>query len=99
MKVNNFRELTKLLKLCQAHGVVAVEIEGMKMSILPKTKTAPKQAAVDLDAFVEEHIPVPQYNGQALPEEPVVEAVDTPGSLTEDQLLNWSASSVEEVVN
>lgn len=97
MKIQSFKELTKLLKLCQAHGVVAVEVDGMKLSILPKTKAIARQAPIDLTTFVEESIPVPQYNGVSLPDEVHNDSVKAE-ELTEQQLMFYSSSSTEETV-
>ena len=94
MKILNFKDLTKLIKLCQAHGVTAVEIDGMKLSILPKPKIA-KQPAQELSGFIEESIPVPRYNGLTSPDEVHNDSTKAQ-ELTEEQLMFYSAVNTEE---
>lgn len=97
MKVNNLKDLTKLLKLCQTHGVTSIEVDGMKLTVLPKAKAARHTTTIDANTPIEAHIPVPGYNGLPLTEEVQNEAVKSQ-ELTDEQLMFFSSTSTEEVV-
>lgn len=97
MKVNNLKDLTKLLKLCQTHGVTSIEIDGMKLTVLPKAKAVYQRSTIDANTPIEAHIPVPGYNGLPITEEVQNEPIKME-ELTEAQLMFYSSSSTEEVV-
>ena len=91
MKIENLKELQKLLKVCQDNGVDAIKIDGIEMSIRPQTKATktPKASnTVFSQPTPDEQIKIPAF--QPTQETPDIE---TPDELTQDQLLNWSSGA------
>ena len=90
MKIENLKELQKLLKLCRDNDVRTMQIDGIVFSIVPQPKI--QAPSIDLEAFPEATIQVPKYSPIAtnIPENTQFDKIETNG-LTEEQLLMWSA--------
>ncbi len=88
MKIENLKQLQKLIALCRKTGVEAIEIDGIKMNIGPAPKATRKQTPVEYD-IPEASIKIPQYN--PVVKEVVADVIKTDG-LTDEELLFYSAS-------
>lgn len=101
MKVENLKDLQKVIQLCRKNGVSAIELDGIKMNIesMPiKSKTLTDIA----NDFPEASIKVPAYNGEAVggiirgavgygsTAKAVADKIAT-DELTEEQLMFYSA--------
>ena len=93
MTISSLKELERLIKLCRKNGVRAITVDGITMSITEPSKRSNKPVT-EFEAFPEENIPVPRYT-------PTEEATDTDkietDTLTDEQLLMWSAQSSNEI--
>lgn len=94
MKVNDLKDLEKLIKLCRRLGVDAIEADNVKLNLgkLPQ-KSKMRDIASDIP---EANVQIPEYNGKT---EVAVELVDANGetittdTLTDEQLLFYSVAS------
>lgn len=94
MKVNDLKDLEKLIKLCRRLGVDAIEADNVKLNLgkLPQ-KSKMRDIASDIP---EANVQIPEFNGKI--EETAVELVDANGetiktdSLTDEQLLFYSVT-------
>lgn len=98
MKVENLKDLQKVIQLCRKNGVSAIELDGIKMNIEPmpiKSKTLTDIA----NDFPEASIKVPAYNGATgmavggtygQNAKAVADKIAT-DELTEEQLMFYSA--------
>lgn len=94
MTIQNLKDLEKLIKLCRKHGLVGIEVDGIKLELgkyQPKVGNAPILTDFSGD-FPEAGIPVPQYTGE-------IEAPTAPttADLTPEQLLFYSAQGHNEL--
>lgn len=88
MKIDNQKDLAKLLKLLRKEGVEAIKMGDLELHLgrLP-SKEAKKSKSVFIAP--EENIKVPQFNG--IPATAPVDDIDTDG-LSEEQLLMYSVT-------
>ncbi len=89
MKIDNLKDLSKLIALCRKSGIDAIKIDNIELHLgkLPlKASSRPK--AVFQAKAPEEDIQVPQFNGMPITEPK--DDVET-DELTEEQLLFYSA--------
>lgn len=94
VKVTGIKDLTKIIALCRKQGVVAIEVDGVKLSLGPDPK--PRPTPIDLNAFPEAAVRIPQYSpiqAQDTANEPIDIAIDMPDELTEEQLMFYSAKA------
>ncbi len=95
MKVNNLKELQKVITFCRKQGVVAIKIDGIELQLGSMPKKANKPVDFSQD-FPEANIKVPTYNnlhsGNSAEEFFEQEAVETPDELSEEQLLYYSSA-------
>ena len=98
MKIKDLAEFSQLLKICRNNGVQTFEIDGVKVTLQPKVQIKRQRPVLGNSGFVEENIPVPQYQGQPIPEETPTEAIKTPDELTQEQLLFYSSAPTEAIV-
>ncbi len=93
MTIHDIKDLEKVMKLCQKHGVSSIKIDGIEFNIQPK-HTA-KHSRIDYDAFPEASIPVPKYSPVSVQDtaNAVIEAIDMPDELSEDQMLYYSSKA------
>lgn len=85
MKIENLKELQKVIQLCRRQGVSVIKIDGIEMVLSEAAKPGRK---VDFARdFPEASIPVPQYNG---PVQAIADKIAT-DELTPDQLMFYSA--------
>lgn len=92
MKIDSFKELQKLIKLCRTTGIEAIEIEGLKMNLGP-TPTIIKQTKRSKSVAEDQIIPPTLAPGG------ITEEVTIPtNGLTDEQLLYWSAQGQEAPV-
>lgn len=93
MKIENFKDLKALLKVCQENGVDAIKIDGIEMSIRlqPKT-TKTKVSASVFQPTPDEQLKVPVPKAfQTTEPAPDIETDE----LTPEQLLNWSSGATQ----
>ncbi len=91
MKIENLKDLKKIMQLCKQLGVTAIKIDGVEFFISPNKD---KPSKIDLNAFPEALVKVPTYspvNIQNTSNEPIESLIDTPDALSDDQLLYYSA--------
>lgn len=86
MKINDIKDLKKLIQLCQSQGVRAIEVDNIKLELnelprkQPRYKYIPDSAMTPSLSNVDENIQIPQ---SSIPTD----------ELTEEQLLNWSVGN------
>lgn len=86
MKINDIKDLKKLIQLCQSQGVRAIEVDNIKLELnelpqkQPRYKYIPDSATTPSLSNVDENIQIPQ---SSIPTD----------ELTEEQLLNWSVGN------
>ena len=93
MKINSIKDLQKVLKLCRQTGVTTIEIDGVKLTLGPQPVSV-RAPHIDLDAFPEANIRVPQYSpiqAQDTANSPIDTKIDMPDELSEEQLMFYSA--------
>lgn len=91
MKIDSFKDLAKLVALCQKQGITSIKVDGIELSLGLKPTTY-KPKAYKAEVFPEEDIKVPQFNGITSPVPQVVNDTIETDELTEEQLLNWSSA-------
>jgi hypothetical protein len=99
LKVQDLKELQKLIQLCQKTGVMSIEVDGIKMQLgNPPQKRQPKGLQLD-DPMANIAIPQPnlydpvaQAKAHAAKElQAIKEYIDTPDEMTEEQMLGWNS--------
>ncbi len=92
MKIQNLKELNKLLKLCRDNGVLGITVDGISLTLQLKPK-APTASTMDSDMFPEASIPVPRFTplNDDKEETDAPEQIDTEDTLTEEQLMFYSS--------
>lgn len=95
MKIENLKELQKVIALCQKSGVQSIKIDGIEMVITLKhnAKSNKKQLDYSTD-FPEASIPVPQYNDTS-EVQAIADKIAT-DELTPEQQLFYSAVAHSE---
>lgn len=94
MKIDNLKELSKLIQLCRKTGVDAIEIDGIKLALgqAPKRATRPQG---DAQAFPEASLQIPAFNGSPEATSDVkayVQEVIKTDELSDEDLLFYSAT-------
>lgn len=104
MKINDIKDLEKVVKLCRRLGIDALEVDNIKfnLGLAPKRQRLQSNPAND---FPEANIKIPLYtpvsaggaNSAAMGEVSSSSTINIE-ELTEEQLLNWSVTddSVEQ---
>ncbi len=87
MKVQNLKELQKVIQLCRKLGVEAIELDGIKMNLGPEPRKSFKAPKVDQEVFPEESIKVPAFT--PMPDKIVTD------ELSEEQLMYYSSAGRE----
>lgn len=80
MKIENLKELEKLIKLCKKHGIETIEADGVKFSVDLHAQLTPSAKATK---------PTTSVQSTTIDEDSKIEL---PDELTEEQLLNWSVT-------
>lgn len=93
MKVNDLKDLQKLLQLCQKTGVEEMEVDGMKFKLSPllkKTRNSFNKGDEVNDMFPEASMHIPNYNPPQTP----ITAPDNikTETISEEQMLMWSVA-------
>ena len=101
MKINTLKDFQKLVQTCRKLGVDAMEVDGIKFNLGPAPKVN-RRASFEND-FPEADIKIPAYNPITNPtvtytSETAADIIKS-DSLTEDQLLFYSAENQDEVAN
>lgn len=86
MKINNLKELQKLIQLCHRQGVTNIKIDNIELVLSP-IKTKPKASTIDLSDFPEANIKVPAYQ---MPTDLEEQTPIEPLELTDEQRLFYS---------
>ena len=96
MKIENLKELQKVISLCRRLGVEAMEVDGVKFNLGSESRTIRKLQIV-ADDFSEANLKVPKPNliTQSV-QETVADVIKTDG-LTDEQLLFYSSRSDETI--
>jgi hypothetical protein len=92
MTIDSLSDLRKVIQLCRKNGITTIEIDNIKLTIQPLPF---KRTNIDLDAFPEAQVSIPQYSPINASEavNAVIEAIEMPDELTEEQALFYSAKS------
>jgi hypothetical protein len=98
MKINNIKDLQKIIALCRKSGVEAIEIDNVKLNLGPEPRKIRRVLEVAND-IPEANLKIPQYNphtgGEAAEffDDTELETSDVikTNELTEEQLLFYSA--------
>ncbi len=93
MTIGNLKDLKQLIKACRDGGVASIELDGVKLTLLPN---APGKArvikALDFSSdFPEASIPVPKYTpltNETIEQEMAKVSTD---ELSQEQLLFYSS--------
>jgi len=95
--LNDLKDLEKAIKICRRLGVQSIKIDGIELVLgsLPVKPTKISKSQ-DLGAFPEANIKIPLFNGPQPTEDLPPDKIET-DDLTEEQMLMWSAQSVEPV--
>lgn len=93
MKVENLKELEKLVKLCRRTGVQAIKIDGIEFALGADPQASIVKSAIDETVFPEANIRVPKPNIAQVTDQ--VDKVDMPDELTQEQLMFYSARPEE----
>ena len=89
MKVDNLKDLQKLIQLCRKTGVEAIEVDGVKMNLGPAPFSQKQAKAVTKSA--------PYETFQVHTPGGIIEEIQIPtDGLTEEQLLMWSVGATDE---
>lgn len=96
MKIESFKDLRKLIKLCRETGVDAIEVDNIKFNLgaPPREKADTKPFVID-DPLAHAKIQVPDLpavnpiTGMSPEVKAQIEKIVT-DELTEEELLNWS---------
>lgn len=91
MKIESLKDLRQVLQLCQRLGVTDIKIDGIEAKIQPVKAT--RSSNFDLELPPEASMSVPLYQAQTsvIGGNDVIEDIDMPDQLTDDQLLMWSS--------
>jgi hypothetical protein len=90
MKIDNIKQLQKVIQLCRKLGVDALEIDNVKFNL----GAAPKrQRRIEEEVFSPEaNIRIPQYNPIVTDDTEGTADIIKTDELTQEQLLMWSAT-------
>jgi hypothetical protein len=92
LTIDSLKDLQKLLALCKKQGVTSIKIDGIELTLTLNNE--PKRSHIDLDAFPEANIRVPQYTQVSVQDtatEVIEPKIDMPDELTDEQLMFYSA--------
>jgi hypothetical protein len=89
MKIENLKELQKLIDLCHKNNIMAIEVDGIKLDLGAKPLKTRRQRTKPGTVLAVDPITGTQHE-VTLKE--VADSIATDG-LTPEQLLNWSAGS------
>ena len=84
MKIDNLKDLKKLIDLCRKTGIEAIEVDGVKMNLGPMPTTQARiapQSSILAPADQTEYIPGGITETMSIPT----------NDLTEEQMLFWSS--------
>ena len=95
--LNDLKDLEKAIKICRRLGVQSIKVGDVEVNMgsLP-TKPTKISKSQDLGAFPEANIKIPLFNGPQPTEQATPDKIET-DEPTEEQMLMWSAQSVEPV--
>lgn len=85
MKIENLKDLKKLIDLCQKNGVEAIEVDGVKMNLRPVHKPAATRKSRKV-------VERPMTTDGT---EDLSDVIET-DELTPEQMLFWSAGQAPE---
>lgn len=96
MKIQNLKELQKVISLCQKTGVTSIKIDGIELLLGPMPNKPPKQVDFSAD-FPEASLSVPKYAPTTRSDEvkSIADKIAT-DELTQDQLMFYSAQGHTE---
>ncbi len=88
MKIESLKDLQKLIKLCHATGVSAIEVDGVKMNLeLGYAQVKPKHLAKDAPKQTTTRSGLPIIESPA--NQAIIDAISSDGPTDED-IMNWS---------
>jgi hypothetical protein len=87
LKIDNLRDLKKVLDLCRKAGVTDITVDGLAIHLGPLPVKASNKPKATFQDFPEARVPVPPFNGVTEP----IERIETPDVLTDEQLLFYSS--------
>jgi len=103
--ITSLRDLKQVIKALREGGVTSAEIDGVKLTLLPKSISNEKKRIDYSSDIPEANIPVPKFtpiytetvgNGGASSDAPLIADKIESEELTEEQLLMWSAAGHEQ---
>ena len=86
MKIQDLKELEKLIRLCRKAGITVIKVDGIELAL---TEQPPRKAVKRSNSFMAPSLP-------GIDENTPVETIDMPDSLTEEQLLYYSATENQQ---
>jgi hypothetical protein len=101
MKVENLKDLSKIIQTCRKLGVESIKVGDLEFHLgqVPGKRSA-RTSAINQEIFPEELVKVPKYNGLPgliKPEDVAREEhIDTPDELTEEQRMFYSSEPQEQ---
>lgn len=96
MKIQNLKELQKVIHLCQKSGVTSIKIDGIELLLGPVPNKPPKPVDFSSD-FPEASISVPKYSPSTRSDEvkSIADKIAT-DELTSEQLMFYSSQGHTE---
>lgn len=94
MKIENIKELAKVIALCRKQGVLAIKIDGIELQLSPTVNQVRAPQLTDFsNDFPEAQVQVPKYSPIA---DASPDSVDMPDELSEEQLMFYSSQGHTE---
>lgn len=90
MKIDNLKQLQKVIQLCTKHGVQSITIDGVSMVLSPIKRSIAAPVLSDFSSDIPEaKLQVPSYDGVD------TDKIDT-DELSPEQLLFYSSAGTEQ---
>jgi len=93
--ISSLKDLKQVIKALREGGVTSAEIDGVKLTLLPKPVSNEKRRIDYSSDIPEANIPVPKFTPMN-PDAPLIADKIESEELTEEQLLMWSAAGHEQ---
>jgi hypothetical protein len=90
MIVKDLKDLQKIIQLCRKTGVESIKIDNVEFHLGALPKATKRNKNIDLEAFPESNIKIPQFTPVTTEETSTTDVIAT-DELTDEQLLMWSA--------
>lgn len=81
MKIDTLKDLKALVKLCRQTGIEAIKVDGLEIALGPTPTIIKRSKAPRASQYIQD--------GEVGP-------IDTPDTLTDEQMLFWSAEGGQQ---